>query len=492
MQIKKYNHNWALVGVLSLGIMVRLRLFCDRRSLWLDECYVAENIINRSWGQLTRPLDYDQVVPFCFAWVTKAFTLLMGFNEYSFRIFPLLASLAGLVLLYKLCERFIGRPTALVAVFLYSICRSLIWYSNELKPYGTDVLCSIFVLYGAFDLLANKNMRKRKVSVLMGVAALLVWFSNTVIFVLAGTGIVLLLHALLNKDKKKLVVTSLIYGASFASFIVCFILFTHRFVGIPYFQEYVADGFPPLSAGIWGLPKWCLAEMLEVLRTTMGWAFPGLGTFLIAAGSLSVWKKSRPQLLLLLVPIVLLLLAAVLRRYPMVYSNGRTVLFMLPVVVILASAGIQAVRSVSPVLAIAAIALLTLNPLLNLKYEMQRPTRQEHIRPVLMALKDRMRPQDTVYIYYSTIPAMNVYEHILKWKPENIVYGESFRKSPARYEEDIQRVVPATRVWFLFSHQHLDEEALIKKAFQKHYDEADRIISARAGASLFILRKDNI
>src|SRR5690606_12042987 len=71
-QFSLSNTPWFLsMLVVVLGIVLRLRQYFANRSLWVDEASLALNIINRSFGGLTQPLDYNQGAPVGFLFIEK-------------------------------------------------------------------------------------------------------------------------------------------------------------------------------------------------------------------------------------------------------------------------------------------------------------------------------------------------------------------------------------------------------------------------------------
>src|SRR4051794_39932833 len=80
-----------LLTALVSGPVLRLVLYCQGRSLLIDEARLSLNIASRSFFGLVGPLDHDQSAPILFLWIEKGATILFGVNEYSLRLFPLLA-----------------------------------------------------------------------------------------------------------------------------------------------------------------------------------------------------------------------------------------------------------------------------------------------------------------------------------------------------------------------------------------------------------------
>src|SRR5437870_13922111 len=57
--------------IIFLGVALRLAQYLANRSLWLDESYLAFNIVQRSFSQLFGPLDYHKVEPIGFLLIEK-------------------------------------------------------------------------------------------------------------------------------------------------------------------------------------------------------------------------------------------------------------------------------------------------------------------------------------------------------------------------------------------------------------------------------------
>ncbi len=114
---------WALVAA---AIILRLVRFLEYHSLWLDEVYLADNILGRGFWQLTHKLDNGQGSPIGFLWVSWIFTRMFGSSEYVLRLPSLLAGAATLPLFFLLLRRSVNARTGLIALVLIGICQSLV------------------------------------------------------------------------------------------------------------------------------------------------------------------------------------------------------------------------------------------------------------------------------------------------------------------------------------------------------------------------------
>src|SRR6266550_2597902 len=133
---------WILVLV---GIAVRLEQYIFNRSLWLDESLMALNIMHRSFRQLTQQLDFHLVGPLAWLFTEKACNLLFGNREMALRLPQILSGVLAMLLIPLLAKRLLPQRAAVVAVGLFALCRPLIYYASELKPYGSDAFFALLL-----------------------------------------------------------------------------------------------------------------------------------------------------------------------------------------------------------------------------------------------------------------------------------------------------------------------------------------------------------
>src|SRR5690349_22225807 len=105
-----------VIGMILLGVILRLRQYGTGRSLWIDEAMLALNIVNRNFAGLFKPLDYDQGTPLGFLLIEKFFNVILGKNELVLRLFPLMMGLAVLWLFYLLLNQITSGAGLLIAL----------------------------------------------------------------------------------------------------------------------------------------------------------------------------------------------------------------------------------------------------------------------------------------------------------------------------------------------------------------------------------------
>src|SRR6266516_3629378 len=111
--------NSAVIVLLFIGFLLRVRQYLTGRSLWVDEAMLALNIVNRNFGGLFKPLDYDQGAPIGFLLVEKSFNTTLGKSEFALRLFPLLVGLTSLWIFYLLLKRITNTAGLLTALALF-------------------------------------------------------------------------------------------------------------------------------------------------------------------------------------------------------------------------------------------------------------------------------------------------------------------------------------------------------------------------------------
>ena len=181
----KATHQFLLLLVLS-GIAVRIAVWLQNRSLFLDEANLARNFCERGLWDCFRPLDHEQYAPPLFCFFQKCSTLLLGQHEYALRLFPLLCAIASVPLFLFVAKRLISNSWALAAV-LWIFCFSELFlrYATEGKQYG----CDLVVTLGLVALAMQHAERPFRPIAAAVVGATAVWLSMPSVFVLLGAGL---------------------------------------------------------------------------------------------------------------------------------------------------------------------------------------------------------------------------------------------------------------------------------------------------------------
>ena len=312
--------NRAAWGFVGLGLLLRLAAFLLDFPLWWDEAFVAVNLLRRDYRGLLSPLDYGQVCPLLFLWAELTSVRLLGFSEWSLRLFPLLTALASMVLFRVAAGRVLRGRALLLAVAVFAVAVHPIRHAADVKPYASDLLVALILQMLAFDWWRNPE-RAGRLWALAGFVPLALLLSHPAAFVAGGIGLVLAIPAWFTR-RWSVRVAFLAYGtAMMATYAAIYMMFTKAQASAvsPGMREMWARSFPPLDS-IVGLLRWiAVAHTGDMMAYPCGGEGGASSVSLLACvvGSVVLWRRGRRTILgLLLAPLGLAMLAAGLRLYP--------------------------------------------------------------------------------------------------------------------------------------------------------------------------------
>ena len=178
---------WGVATLIGVGVVLRLVRYLADRSLWLDEAYLAINLMTRSYGDLLETLDYNQGAPVGFLWIEKLMLSLFGDGEFVLRLFPLAVSLLALMLFYLVARDVLAGVGLLVALLLFATMEPFVHYAAEVKQYGLDIGVTVALLLLFVSVVEHGPMDVPRTVLLALAGPLAVFFSHPSVFVLAGT-----------------------------------------------------------------------------------------------------------------------------------------------------------------------------------------------------------------------------------------------------------------------------------------------------------------
>ncbi|HLK33109.1 MAG TPA: hypothetical protein VKT29_08460, partial [Terriglobales bacterium] len=406
-----------------MGIALRLRQYFYNRSLWMDEAMVALNLIHRSFGHLTdHLLDYHVTEPILWLFTGKVCYLLFGGRELALRLPEIVAGTVSVVLVLVLGKRLLSPAALCVAVGWFALSRPLIYYSSELKPYGSDPAVSALLWLTAFWTLAKPTRTRIAVLGLAGVLA--TWFSYPALFVLSGLGLTIVWWTLAEGGWRKLApfIPALVaWAASFGSNYWFFLRPSSH-------DPLLLDSYGALRLSLW---HWADVErpleMIFALQQTPFTILLGVAVFAFCVGCAYYWRTNRLAFSLLLSPLLFSLLASSLHLYPAV---GRFYNFFTPGLAICIAAGfyvlMRAGKTQRLPLGAALAVLLFLQPVLSARESLAHPLEGEEIRPVLAYVKAHQQPGDVWYVYWHTQIAYYYYAETYGLSGKTVLLSTSF------------------------------------------------------------------
>jgi hypothetical protein len=465
-----------LWGLVALGGLLRIVRYADNRSFWLDESMLGLNLIDRSATDLRSTLDYVQSAPYGFLLGQKGVIATLGDSELALRVIPLISSLAALVVFALIARRLLEPVAAVLAVSLMVFGEPFLYQASEAKPYSSDVLVALSLLWLTLRIDTTAPRREFSTSVLLlaGAGAVGVWLSYPSIFVVAAAIGSLLLRLGLELQLERAAGLLILGGLLAAAFLSSY---SASSGSISTVNARVFAGSPSLAT--------------EVSTTTrLAWySFSDPGGFwdpirlvvfvCLAVGLVSFAREGVDRVVLLAGPATLALFAAFLSKYPL---GGRFSLFFAPFVYVIIARGAMAIwcRWRWPVAIAVPIALALVGPqVIQSAVHVADPPRRQHIRPLLHVLKRDWRNGDTLFVYPNAQFALRWYgecrdcgvrplpfplraaprgtrsgdgsQAALVSAPPSVVVGREALTN-AEVARTVRTLAGRPRVWLLFSH----------------------------------------
>jgi len=486
-----------LIGLMLFGAALRILRYLADRSLWLDECYLANSVLTYSFKQLlTTPLMHWQAAPPGFLLLQKSAIRMLGTSEYALRIVPLLAGLASIPLFFGIVRRILAPTAQVLALALFVTLDPLIYYSAEAKQYGLDVTVALAILFTALRW-RERPSGWRPPLALAAVGVLGIICSHPAIFTLAGVAIVLSIDFL--RDGKYLPATRIAaIGILWAGlFVLNYLEFLRPLMHHSGLTAYWAADYMPHDP--LGAIKWLGAALYRLYSDYATMWLPLVDTAILATliGLVSFWRRDRAALALLMLPLLLTLGAAIAHGYPF---GSRLVLFLVPPILILIGAGAAMIwESVLPGRRfIAALILLSiyLPTAARDVFYVIVPQKREEIRPVLAYIRDHKQPGDVLYVFYISEVPFRYYENRFGLTPDRFgladmptTFGQTGERDPSLYRADLGRLRGKGRVWVLITHPRalggIDEEQLFPQILGQWGKPIDHAQAFNASATLY-------
>ncbi len=460
--------------VVTAGILIRIFHFSDNRSLWRDELYLGISLIKMSfWELATQPLAYEQKAPLGFLWAERLAVEVLGKGEMALRLFPLLCGIAALFAFVPVARYFLKPWAAMLAVALLALASPVVYHSVEAKQYSTELLASVLAL-----LLYVRFHQKHSLKALFvwGLAgALLLWFSYSVIFVLAGIGMAVTLKMLRQEGWKAPLRYVPAFGLWVCSFAVTYVLFLGRYQDsqwLTVFFEKYCQAYLPVSFSPTALPKWLFMKANEIVKNPLGQTFKfavaSPAAFivvrffplaLLGAGMLLFARKSFSKFSVLVFPLLLALLASSLKQYPF---YERLVLFLAPMFIMFicyAAQEILALLSGRTAVKLLLATLLLAPPMYNAVREITNPDyflNKEKGREALLYINDQFKQGDAVYVYWNMWHVYDYYKEAYNLK-FTALKGEDLKTVSEDEDTYLRKLSPGisqvkghNRLWYLY------------------------------------------
>jgi hypothetical protein len=483
--IERVYCSWFPVAVVLLGLALRARQYFYNRSLWPDEIAVTDDIAHGSFRGLMHTQPNGQAAPIGWFWAERVAIDIFGLQEFALRLTPFIASIVALLLFPYVGRRLVGRWAMPLALLIFATSPQLLYYSSEVKQYGSDVACALVIV--AITLVVSERAPSWRLAAWwLLLASCVIWFSQPGILLTAGCGVVLFLRWF-RRPRGLLWVAA----AGVAPLVV---------LAVDYFsalkdqskstllQDYWVGGYPPKPYGLHSSTQWLWHDSGELLLDPGRLTHPVI-VFVLGAVGIAVLltrRKWRWATVMLVFPFVLAVAVAVLRVYPL---RQRLGLYLLPFVFMLMCAPLRAVgssfRPKLPRIAKGAVAVAVLAAVVVSGW----PGFSRGVRVLGEPLEHTGGRQLTAYIAHNIKPGDVVYREFpwaaVSWdfyaarhpelpKPGSFV----FVSTPTCVGvPSVAALTPGTRVWVFFDSRGSIEPKDAEAVFLSYFTSVGKVLA---------------
>lgn len=461
--LRSYPYLSLLWSLLAIGISLRLMHFMGGRSLWIDEAMLAINIVERSYQDLLKPLDYHQMAPAGWLLIQRFLHEIWSQVEYSQRFVSLIASIGSVAIFAGMAHRHLDRTGAICAVGLFALSAIQIRYAAEIKPYAVDVFFSTALMWFGLHLISEKSRPTVGFWILLLITGLSgVMLSMASVFVLAAVGGLAFLSRVLERDYATA-------GGLVAVNILCAVLFLFLYITTYAQPSDVVDAmvnnhwvprFAPLPTSPADV-NWYFKSLHDLFVYFFGLPSISVVGVVLIASLYFIWKRQLYwTAAIVLGPVVITLLASAAHMYPF---YARFLLFAMPQFIFLIGLTVSALADATPrpyfISALLFLMLVggSLRDLEKEFIEFNPPFDHENTQSVFQTLSARYQSEDVVYLYYGSLPAARFYQSEYGLDKMKVVEGRTPRDNWTCMLGDMMEIGAVGRVWMVVSHRFEDE-----------------------------------
>ncbi|HEX3334207.1 MAG TPA: glycosyltransferase family 39 protein [Acidimicrobiales bacterium] len=430
-----------------VGCVLRVRQFVFHRSLWTDETMLALNVLHRNYAGLTHPLALLQGAPIGFLWLQKTSTIVFGSNEYALRLVPLLAGLASIFFFASFVRRTLGGWPRCVALAIFAISPTLVYYATEAKQYGMDVFVVVVLCWFCGRLL-DSELSWSNVLVWAGVTAVLIWCSFPAPLAAGATTGVLVISAWRGRrwnDIKMVAIGTAIWLASLG---LEYLVSLRKLHGVKALLGYWQGGMAPQPLRVGTTVSWLGSTVHGLVGSPLDFGVWPLAVALIGVGLLALlWRRFYIGVFIVVV-IGGAFAAAIVHEYPV---QGRLVVFFVPLAcVALAATLLLSRRWPAQLLVCALIAAVMVPSVASAAHAVWSPYTTTEAREAYLYVQQHERPGDKILVEWSGMAVYYYYNETL-----GVSGTGSFQVSDSVKACDngapLGQLRAFSRIWFVFA-----------------------------------------
>jgi hypothetical protein len=371
------------------------------RGLFIDEANLARNIYERNFLGLLQPLMHEQYAPPLFLWITKINVSVFNYDERILRLYPLFSGVLSLFLFYHLLKKFINVKSIWYPLCLFATGAIYLRYSTEFKQYMPDTFITLVLIITAihFDITKTKPLKFFLIWFALG--SLVIWLSMPSVFILTAIGVYFFIQALLQQNKKMLIILIVIGVIWLLQFAYYYLKILAPQANSDYLQNfhkwYFIDAFPS-SFDAFKNHNWLLLKGLtEALGGKIAVSLV-LNLLLTVIGIFVLVKTKNLKGILLFIPVVLIYIASAIKSYSVM---DRLMLFYTPLWLILIAVGFDyLMKSKYKIISwiVIVLAIISAVKFNKISYLTTKPLVTENVAICLDSLLDNNITAKELYI----------------------------------------------------------------------------------------------
>jgi hypothetical protein len=433
------------VGLLLATIQLTLN-----RSLWLDEAYLALNIIQKSSSELLVPMFYGQVAPILYLQIEKLISSVLPNSELGLRLFPFVSYTISLFFFNKIVHIFFKNThTRIFCLSVFVFSTTLIYYASEVKQYMSDVMTLLVSYYFTIKVYENE---KNKYACVTAIGIVSIFLSNIAPIVLFTQGIYLLHEHWRNKKSniKSLLTMGFVWAFSFAGY---YFTFLHNHPAKSFMLIYWSfnRAFMPLNPFDIAFYKAVFERMMTIFTAFFGFLGTSILPILFLTGGIVLLKSKKVSLIILIfLPILLHWILSGFKMYPF---ENRLVLYLCPLLICAQAFGFEYIVShFSQKFALKPYTIYALFIPLLMGYSFHKNnlfSKNEALRKCLEHISQNRTDNAAVHVsYFTSFPFFYYQKTTFPQFKDNLFIGR-FADTKALFEDDLKNLQGKT--WFLFA-----------------------------------------
>ncbi|HEX2959302.1 MAG TPA: hypothetical protein VHO70_20880 [Chitinispirillaceae bacterium] len=300
---------FAIIALISF--LIRAKNLFLGSSFWWDEAMLADNIINRNFIELLKPLQWFQVAPPGYLWITKLIASVTGYSDIGFRLVSFLTGISipplFFLLLYGISKNL---PVSFALSFAACVNPYLLYYSTELKPYILDVFLGVVILL--LHHFKETSLIKRFYTPILLSFFVFGGLFFSYYFIIAASLIVY--HCII--VKWSLLKKCLVTGFALIMTGLTFLFLAYHHPHSEFMNTFWQSEFVNLSGGLVSAGKSLGSKVLISIQELFGLKQPKLLLVVIIFFSIFLFFKRPKSLFWLALPVVIHIGLALLQKYP--------------------------------------------------------------------------------------------------------------------------------------------------------------------------------